>query len=485
MPITSAFVKRLRDIMRNDAGVTGDAQRIEQLSWILFLKVYDAKEEEWTFLDGYRSLIPEPCRWRAWAADAKTAPTGHDLLRFVDGTLFPTLRALPVTPQTPLRQAIVRYTFEDANNYMKDGTLLRMVLNEIDAINLADYAQAHAFGDIYESLLRELQAAGAAGEFYTPRPLTDFIARIIRPKIGERVADFACGTGGFLTSWLKAMPTPKDTAEQAAIRASLFGIEKKQFPHRLCVTNLLLHDVDAPNILHANALTQKSLLDYDADDQFDVILMNPPYGGAETDAIRAYFPKGYSGSETADLFVALILHRLKPGGRAAVVLPDGFLFGNDAVKRNLKQKLLADFNLHTILRLPPSVFAPYTPIATNVLFFDHAGPTRETWFYRMEMPAGYKHFSKTKPILPQHFAEVEAWWNNRAPIVRDGTDLARPYARQELLDRDLNLDLCGPATKKEEILPPRDLIARYQAERAARAAAIDRTLAQLLNLLPQ
>lgn len=486
MALSSAFIKRLRDIMRQDAGVTGDAQRIEQLSWILFLKVYDAKEEDWEFLDeGYRSIIPERLRWRNWAANAKGALTGQPLLDFVDRDLFPTLKALPVSPSTPRRQTIVRETFEEANNYMKDGTLLRMVLNEVDAaINLSDTKQAHLLGNLYESLLRELQAAGAAGEFYTPRPVTDFMARAIRPQIGERMADFACGTGGFLTSWLKAMPAPKTPAEQAAIGASVFGIEKKQFPHRLCVTNLLLHDIDAPNILHGNALTQKNLLDYDDDDRFDVVLMNPPYGGTETAAVRSYFPKDLTGSETADLFVALILYRLKPGGRAAVVLPDGFLFGNDAVKRALKQRLLDDFNLHTVVRLPPGVFAPYTSITTNLLFFDRSGPTRETWFYRLPLPQGGKPFSKTRPMPEDFFAPLEAWWDHRTPIRRDGVDLARAYTPAELRANDLNLDLCGPAAQEEEILPIPEALARYQAKRAEVDARIAALTAKLHDLLP-
>ena len=485
MPISPAFIKRLRDIMRNDAGVNGDAQRIEQLSWILFLKVYAAKEESWELLDpAYRSIIPEHLRWRNWVANTKGALTGQPLLDFVDRDLFPTLKNLPVSPDTSPRQSIVRATFADANNYMKDGTLLRMILNEVDAIDLADYVNAHAFGEIYETILRLLQAAGAAGEFYTPRPVTDFMARAIRPQIGERMADFACGTGGFLVSWLKAMPAPQTPAEQAAIGASVFGIEKKPFPHRLCVTNLLLHDVDSPDVLNGNALTQKNLLDYDDDDRFNVVLMNPPYGGSETAAVRSYFPKDLSSSETADLFVALILYRLKPGGRAAVVLPDGFLFGNDAVKRALKQRLLDDFNLHTIVRLPSDVFAPYTPITTNILFFDRSGPTQETWFYRLDKPKGYKHFSKTKPILNQHFAGLEAWWDNRVPIQRDGADIAHAYTPDELRANELNFDLCGFTHQGEEILPPRDLIADYQTRRAALNASIDATLAKLQDLLP-
>lgn len=486
MALPAAFIKRLRDIMRQDAGVTGDAQRIEQLSWILFLKVYDAKEEDWEFLDEhYRSIIPERLRWRNWAANTKGARTGQPLLDFVDRNLFPTLKTLPVSPETPRRQTIVRETFEEANNYMKDGTLLRMILNEVDAaINLSDTKQAHLLGDLYESLLRELQAAGAAGEFYTPRPVTDFMARAIRPQIGERMADFACGTGGFLTSWLKAMPAPKTPAEQAAIGTSVFGIEKKQFPHRLCVTNLLLHDVDSPDVLNANALTQKNLLDYDDDDCFDVVLMNPPYGGTETAAVRSYFPKDLTGSETADFFVALILYRLKPGGRAAVVLPDGFLFGNDTVKRTLKQRLLDDFNLHTIVRLPPGVFAPYTSITTNLLFFDHAGPTRETWFYRLPLPQEGKPFSKTRPMPEDFFAPLEAWWDHRTPIQRDGVDLARAYSAVELRENGLNLDLCGPATQEEEILPIPEAFARYQAKRAEVDARIAALTAKLHDLLP-
>lgn len=486
MAISSAFVKRLRDIMRNDAGVTGDAQRIEQLSWILFLKVYDAKEDDWEFIDdNYRSIIPERLRWRNWAANTKEALTGQALLDFVDRDLFPTLKALPVSAETPRRQSIVRETFEEANNYMKDGTLLRMVLNEVDAtINLSDTKRAHILGDLYESLLRELQAAGAAGEFYTPRPVTDFMARAIRPKIGERMADFACGTGGFITSWLKAMPAPKNTDEQTAVDASVFGIEKKQFPHRLCVTNLLLHNIDTPNILHGNALTQKKLLDYEEDDQFDVVLMNPPYGGSETAAVKTYFPKDLTGSETADLFVALILYRLKPGGRAAVVLPDGFLFGNDAVKRALKQRLLDDFNLHTIVRLPPGVFAPYTSITTNILFFDRNGPTKETWFYRLPLPQEGKPFSKTRPMPEDFFAPLEAWWDKREPIQRDGIDLARAYTADELRENGLNLDLCGPASQEEEILPIAEALAQYQAKRAEIDARIAKLTAKLQDLLP-
>lgn len=245
-----SFVKRLRDIMRNDAGINGDAQRIEQIAWMLFLKVYDAQEENWEFdEDDYVSIIPENCRWRSWAHDDKkgNALTGDALLDFVNNTLFPTLKGLEVDSSTPIRKAIVKSTFEDANQYMKDGVLLRQVINVIDSVDFGDYEESHAFGDIYEAILKELQSAGSAGEFYTPRAVTDFMAERIQPKIGERCADFACGTGGFLVSWLKQLQSQVETTEdEKEMNNSIYGIEKKQFPYMLCVTNLLLHGVDEP-----------------------------------------------------------------------------------------------------------------------------------------------------------------------------------------------------------------------------------------------
>jgi type I restriction enzyme M protein len=327
MSSLSNFVKRIRDIMRNDAGINGDAQRIEQLAWMLFLKIYDAREDDWEIDDdNYQSIIPEECRWRNWAADDKSgkAMTGDTLLNFVNNTLFPTLKNLNVTPDTPLKKSIVKTTFEDANNYMKDGVLLRQIINVIDELDLGDYEESHAFGEIYESILRELQSAGSAGEFYTPRAVTDFMAKMIQPKIGERMADFACGTGGFITSWLKELaPQVKTTADQAEYASSIYGIEKKQFPYMLCITNMLLHGLDVPNIYHDNALL-RDVLDYTEDDQFDVILMNPPYGGSEKADVKNHFPADLASSETADLFMSVIMYRLKKNGRAALILPDGF-----------------------------------------------------------------------------------------------------------------------------------------------------------------
>ena len=497
----TGFVKRLRDIMRNDPGINGDAQRIEQIAWMLFLKVYDAKEQDWEFEDEkYQSLIPEKCRWRNWAHDDKSgaALTGDNLLDFVNNTLFPVLKGsdikdtngnilipgIKVDSTTPISKAIVQTTFADANQYMKDGVLLRQVLNVIDELDLSDYEESHAFGEIYETILKELQSAGSAGEFYTPRAVTDFMAQMIHPQIGETMADFACGTGGFIVSWLKELRKQvKTTEDEEAYSNSIYGIEKKQFPYMLCITNLLLHGLDVPKVYHDNALTRE-LLDYTDEDKVDVILMNPPYGGSEKADVKHHFPDDLASSETADLFMSVILYRLKKGGRAAVILPDGFLFGTDNAKVNIKKKLLREFNLHTIIRLPGSVFSPYTSITTNILFFDNTHPTEETWFYRLDMPDGYKHFSKTKPMKLEHFQPVLDWWDARTEISEDGFDKAKKFTVQQLTEElGYNLDQCGYPHAEEEILAPMDLIHRYEEQRSSLNAEIDRVLAEITKLL--
>ena len=479
----SGFIKRLRDIMRNDAGINGDAQRIEQITWMLFLKVYDAKESDWEMNeDDYTSIIPNECRWINWAHDDKTgvALTGDDLLNFVNNTLFPTLKNLAVTRETPIKKAIVQTVFQDANNYMKDGVLLRQVINVIDEIDFGDYNESHAFGEIYETILKELQSAGSSGEFYTPRAVTDFMAKMIEPKIGETMADLACGTGGFITSWLKELHQKVETvADEEAYSSSIYGIEKKQFPYMLAVTNMLLHDLDVPQIYHDNTLL-RDVLDYTDDDKFDVILMNPPYGGSEKADVKSHFPSDLASSETADLFMSVIMYRLKDKGRAAVILPDGFLFGTDNAKLNIKKKLLNEFNLHTIIRLPSSVFSPYTSITTNILFFDKTGPTKETWIYRLDKPEGYKNFSKTKPMKLEHFEPVISWWHQREEILVDGFDKAKKFTRDELEEKyGYNLDLCGYPHEEEVILAPHDLIHEYQEERASLNAEIDRVLEEI------
>ena len=493
----TGFVKRLRDIMRNDAGINGDAQRIEQIAWLLFLKVYDSKEQDWEWDDeNYQSIIPAPCRWQNWAVDDKSgkAMTGDKLLDFVNNILFRVLKGqdvldsggnvvipgVKVDASTPIQKAVVQSTFADANNYMKDGVLLRQVINVIDELDLGDYEESHAFGEIYETILKELQSAGSAGEFYTPRAVTDFMAQTICPKIGERMADFACGTGGFLVSWLKVLHEQvRTTDDEKAYSRSIYGVEKKQFPYMLCVTNLLLHNVDVPDVHHDNSLLH-DVLDYTEDDQFDVILMNPPYGGSEKADVKNHFPTDLASSETAVLFMSVIMYRLKEGGRAAVILPDGFLFGTDNAKISIKKKLLTEFNLHTVVRMPGSVFSPYTSITTNILFFDRTGPTKETWFYRLDMPEGYKHFSKTKPMKLEHFQPVLDWWDNRKELEEDGFPKAKKFTVQQLTEElGYNLDQCGYPHEEEEILPPLDLIHRYQEERASLNAQIDRVLAEI------
>ena len=477
----SNFVKRIRDIMRNDAGINGDAQRIEQIAWMLFLKVYDEKENDWELDDDYESIIPEKLRWRNWAKNANL--TGDELLDFVNLKLFVGLKKLNVDTNTPMKKAIVKSTFTDANNYMKDGVLLRQIINVIDELDLSNYEESHAFGEIYESILKEMQSAGSSGEFYTPRAVTDFMAKVIKPKVGEVMADFACGTGGFITSWLNELDAKVKTAsDREDFNNSIYGIEKKQFPYMLCVTNMLLHNIDMPRIYHDNSLT-KNILDYTEKDKFDVILMNPPYGGAEKESIKQNFPDDLASSETADLFVSLTMYRLKQDGRCAIILPDGFLFGTDNAKVSIKQKLFNEFNLHTIIRLPHSVFAPYTSITTNILFFDKTGPTKKTWFYRLDMPEGYKNFSKTKPMKLEHFAPALDWWKNRKAITQDGFDKSKCYTVKELAERGLNIDLCGYPHEEEEILEPKDLIQQFKEKRESLNAQMDKTLEKIEKMI--
>ena len=481
------FVKRIQDVMRNDAGVNGDAQRIEQIVWILFLKIYDAKEELWEFHDdNYKSIIPEGLKWRDWAVDKKDgeALTGDALLDFVNNTLFPTLKDLEIDEETPMNQIIVKYAFEDANNYQKDGVLLRQVVNIIDEIDFTEYKERHEFGLLYESFLKDLQSAGNAGEFYTPRAVTDFMVKVVKPVLGEKIADFACGTGGFLTSALNELDKQVENSldNRELYSKSIYGIEKKALPHLLCVTNMLIHDIDEPNILHGNAL-EIDYKDLRKMEPFDIILMNPSYGGSEKDSVKINFPTELRSSETADLFMNVIMYRLKKNGRCAVIIPDGFLFGTDNAKYNIKKKLFSEFNVHTVVRMPHSVFAPYTSIRTNILFFDNTEPTKETWFYRVDMPEGYKNFSKTKPMKLEHFNEALNWWENREEIEVDGFPKAKKYSVEEIAAKNYNIDLCGFPHEEEIILEPMDLILEYQEKRASLNTEIDHVLEKITSML--
>ena len=483
----NGIIKKIQDIMRNDSGVNGDAQRIEQIVWILFLKIYDSKEKIWELNDdNYKSIVPEKYRRKNWAVDNKDGKTltGDELLNFINNELFPNLKNIPISQNSSQKESIVPEVFADANNYMKNGILLRQVINLIDSIEFENYSDRHMFGEIYETFLKTLQSAGNAGEFYTPRALTDFILSIIKPKLGEKIADFACGTGGFLVSALKLLEKDKFNDEQnKQYNESIYGIEKKQLPYILCITNLFLHGIDNPLVYKGNSL-ERNVKEYNENDKFDIIVMNPPYGGSELESIKINFPMELRSSETADLFMSLIMYRLKYKGRAAVILPDGFLFSTDNnAKINIKKKLLNEFNLHTIIRLPHSVFAPYTPITTNILFFDNNGKTENVWFYRMDMPEGYKNFSKTKPLQIEHMKNICDWWNNREEIEIEGFFKSKRYSLEEIINMNYNLDLCGYPHKEEIILEPLELISKYQEEKKNLNNKIDDVITQILNIL--
>ena len=401
------------------------------------------------------------------------------------------MKNLDVSNETPRAQSIVKEVFEDINQYMKDGVLLRQVINIINEIEFDDAEDRHMFGDIYEGILKELQSAGNAGEFYTPRALTDFMVKTLNPKLGETFGDFTSGTGGFLTSALNYLqPQIKTTTDGEKYQSAVIGQEWKPLPYLLSITNLLLHDVEAPNIRHCDSLGVH-VADIKDTDKVDVIAMNPPYGGSTQSNIKSNFPMDMRSSETADLFMVLIMYRLKKGGRAAVIIPDGFLFGADNAKLAIREKLLKDFNLHTIIRLPGSIFAPYTSIATNIIFFNNeraeGAPegysTKETWFYRLDMPEGYKHFSKTKSMKLEHTAPISEWWNDRKEIVAENDEKSRCFSVKELVESDFNFDRCKFPKEEEEVLPPKQLLEEYYKKRKALEHQIDKTLQEIQDIL--
>lgn len=487
MPIET-FLKRLENIMRDDAGVDGTVQILSQVVWMLFLRVYDLKEENWElFEDDYESPIKESCRWRNWAVGKSKNEqiTGEELLTFVNEELFPTLKGIEITVNTPRRVSIIVEMMEDANNYMKDGVCLRRVINLINEVKLDDYEESHAFNTIYEELLKKLQTAGKQGEYYTPRALTTFITNQVNPRLGETIADFACGTGGFLVDTINHLKGQvKSTADDEIFQNSIVGVEKKQLPYMLCTTNLLLNGIDNPNIIHGNSLG-KNVRDYTEEEKVDVVLMNPPYGGHEQDSILNNFPSNLRNSETADLFMIEILYRLKENGRCGIILPDGFLLGSNNSKIAIKEKLMKECNLHTVIRLCGSIFSPYTTISTNLLFFDKTGSTKETWFYRFDLPEGYKAFSKTKPLKLEHMKCIEEWWNNRKEIKDTDTDTykSKKYTIDEIIADNYNLDLCGFPQKDEVVLEPLEVIEKFQSKRDKLDKQMDKKLKEILELL--
>lgn len=463
---TGTTIKSLQDIMRKDAGVDGDAQRLGQLVWMLFLKVLDGHETEQEQQNpGYTSPIPERLRWRSWAKN-KEGLTGEPLLEFINRDLFQTLKNLPLQRKHTGLAAVVRGVFEDAHNAMKSGTLLRQVIQKLNSIDLHQQAaDRHALGDLYERLLADLGNAGNAGEYYTPRAVTRFMVGQVNPRLGEKVLDPACGTGGFLACALEHVRAQdvRSPRDEAVLQASLFGVEKKPLPHVLCVTNMLLHGIGVPsNIRHGNTL-ERALRDYRLRDQVDVILTNPPFGGIEEDGLEAHFPSELRSRETADLFLVLMLTLLKEGGRAAVVLPDGLLFG-EGVKARIKERLLRECNLHTIVRLPKGVFHPYTGIKTNLLFFTKGEPTQELWFYEHPYPTGARSYSKTRPLRIEEFEPEKRWWSHRQE-----TEQAWKVRIEEVRARGYNLDMKNPRARNEGPGNVEELLQQYR-EAAAEAA---------------
>lgn len=404
-------VKSIQDIMRKDVGVDGDAQRLGQLCWMFFLKIIDDQDEELALYDSdYRSPVPNKLRWSAWAAD-REGLTGDDLIDFINNTLFTRLRHLGTGRVLAPRERVVQQVFSEAFNYMKSGHLLRQVINKIDEVDFNDLPERRHFGDVYEQLLNDLQNAGNAGEYYTPRAVTAFMVDRIDPHPGEVLLDPACGTGGFLTCAIRHMKDRyvKTTEDQAEAEAGLRAVEKKPLPHMLAVTNMLLHGVEDPSFVRHDNTLARPYISYGQADRVDIVLTNPPFGGKEEDGIESNFPRQFQTRETADLFLALIIRLLKPGGRAAVVLPDGSLFG-EGVKTRLKEALLEECDLHTIVRLPNSVFRPYASIGTNLLFFEKGGPTKDIWFYEHVVPEGQKAYSMTRPIRVEHLQGCIDWW---------------------------------------------------------------------------
>lgn len=447
-------IKSIRDIMRKDTGVDGDAQRISQMVWMLFMKIFADKEEEWEItIDNYESPIPEKFKWQNWAADEEGL-TGELLMDFIDNELFPVLKDLDITisPQAH----IIRSVFEDTYNYMKNGTLFRQVINTINQIDFNSSTDRHLFNDIYETILKELQSAGSSGEYYTPRAVTQFMVDITDPQLGETILDPACGTGGFLTCSIdhirKQVNTPKD---REVLQTSIRGIEKKPLPHLLCTTNLMLHGFDLPAVRRDNLLS-KPYSDWGAKDKVDVILTNPPFGGVEEDGTETNFPQKFRTKETADLFLALIIRLLKDGGRAAVVLPDGTLFG-EGVKTRVKEELLEKCNLHTIVRLPNGVFNPYTGINTNLLFFEKGTPTKEIWYYEHPYPEGVKSYNKTKPINIKEFDAEKNWWTKRK-----SSPLAWKVTLEEIKAKNYNLDFKNPHQEVDTLAAPEVILEHYR-----------------------
>ena len=484
MPNISNLIKTIQDIMRKDAGVDGDAQRLSQLGWLFFLKIFDDRETQLElFDDAYKSPLTKQLRWRTWATDAEGI-TGDALLEFANNTLLPKLKMLAGSGRIVM---LVRSAFDGANNYMKNGTLLRQVINKINGIDFNASDDRHMFGDIYEKLLKDLQSAGNAGEFYTPRAVTQFIVEQVNPRLGETILDPACGTGGFLVCAIEHLrKQAKTEAHERTIQDCFNGIEKKHLPHVLCMTNLLLHGIDVPsNVRHDNTLA-RPLRDWGPKERVDVVATNPPFGGMEEDGIESNYPAEFRTRETADLFLVLLMKILKPGGRAGLVLPDGTLFG-EGVKTRIKEALLTECNLHTIVRLPNGVFNPYTGIRTNLLFFTKGAPTTHVWYYEHPYPPGAKSYNKGKPIRIEEFECERAWWGEEEDGFKSRVENEQAWrvSLDTIKAGNFNLDLKNPHNPDtgpgdvDHLLPEYEkLLAQIAATRAALKQELHHALCQ-------
>jgi len=440
----SGMMKSIRNIMWEDTGLNGDAQRIEQLGWMIFIKVLSDKEKELEIMeDNYKSPLPQKFHWDQWAGDEE-GMTGDKLLTFVDQELFPKLKELDVSDGNK-RALIIREVFEGNHNYMKSGINLRRVLNKLNELDFNIAEERHLFGDIYEGILKELQSAGKSGEFYTPRAVTQFITNMINPRLGEKILDPSCGTGGFLTCTIEHLKGQiKRGSQRKILQENVRGWEYKPLPFLLATTNLILHDIEVPTLTYDDSLS-RPLNEYRHKDRVDVIVTNPPFGCVVGNGNEKNFPQNFRTKESADLFLVLMINLLKDGGRAGIVLPDGSLTG-DGVKQRIREKWLTDCNLHTIVRLPNSVFAPYATVATNLLFFDKGKSTKEVWYYEHRLPEGQKSYSKTKTIKVDEFETIKKWWKKRKE-----SDVVWKVSIDTIKDRGWDLDIKNPNKKEEEI----------------------------------
>ncbi len=466
------IIKSIRDIFRKDPGLSGDAQRIEQLGWMIFLKLFDDKDQEKEILNPkYKSLIPAKLQWRNWAADDEGI-TGDELIAFVDNELFPQLKNLTIGLDDKLG-VIIRNIFDGTNNYMKSGTTFRQAINKLNEIDFNSSKEHHVFNVIYEEILQGLAAKKDTGEFYTPRAVTQFIVDMVNPQLGEKIMDPACGTGGFLVCAVENLKSQvKNIEDRNSLQETILGTELKPLPYMLSVINLITHDIEIPQIENGDSLSRE----YNSirqKDRVDVIVANPPFGGVVGDGMETNFPLNYRTKESADLFLILFIQLLKEGGRAGIVLPDGSLTG-DGVKQRVRQKLLEDCNVHTIVRLPQSVFAPYATVNTNLIFFEKGKPTKEIWYYEHTLPEGQKAYSKNKPIRLEEFESIKQWWDKR-----EESEVSWKVSMDTITERNYDLDIKNPNKVVEEVVYDRKVILAKLEKNQTKIAEI---LAELKSL---